>query len=110
MPDRSRFRQALQREIDSQGALSDMGRGSLAVVMLDMDRFKHVTDALEYAFGDRSWVAVAHRLTRQDLRDIDMAARPDRVILHDATSREIALPAAALLTFSRAGARGSWGP
>jgi len=110
LPNRARFREALQREIDSQGAVSDMGRGRIAVAMLDIDRFKHVNDALGYDFGDRSWVAVARRLTREDLRDLDMPARPDRVILHDATSREIALPAAALLTFSRAGARGSWGP
>ncbi|MEO6625467.1 MAG: bifunctional diguanylate cyclase/phosphodiesterase, partial [Burkholderiaceae bacterium] len=75
LPNRARFREALQRAIDSQGAVSEMGRGSVAVVMLDIDRFKHVNDALGYAFGDQLLMAVAQRLTRQDLRDGDMVAR-----------------------------------
>ena len=75
LPNRARFREALQRAIDSQGAVSEMGRGSVAVVMLDIDRFKHVNDALGYAFGDQLLMAVAQRLTRQELRDGDMVAR-----------------------------------
>ncbi len=75
LPNRARFREALQRAIDSQGAVSDMGHGSVAVVMLDIDRFKHVNDALGYAFGDQLLMAVAQRLTRQDMREGDMVAR-----------------------------------
>lgn len=52
-----------------------MGRGSLAVVMLDIDRFKHVNDVLGYSFGDLLLLAVAKRLTQQELRTGDTAAR-----------------------------------
>ncbi len=75
LPNRARFREAVQREIDSQGAVSEMGKGSLAVVMLDIDRFKHVNDVLGYAFGDQLLSAVAKRLSEQDLRTGDMVAR-----------------------------------
>jgi len=75
LPNRARFRDALQREIDSQGAVTEMGRGNISVVMLDLDRFKHVNDVLGYAFGDLLLVAVAKRLTEQSLRDGDMVAR-----------------------------------
>jgi len=75
LPNRARFREALQHEIDSQGAVAEMGRGNIAVVMLDIDRFKHVNDVLGYTFGDMLLVAVAKRLTQQDLRAGDMVAR-----------------------------------
>ncbi|MCP5281984.1 MAG: EAL domain-containing protein [Rhodoferax sp.] len=75
LPNRARFREALQQEIDSQGAVAELGRGSLAVVMLDIDRFKHVNDVLGYSFGDLLLDAVAKRLTQQDLRTGDMVAR-----------------------------------
>lgn len=35
---------------------------ALAVLTLDLDRFKHVNDVLGYAFGDRLLQAVAGRL------------------------------------------------
>jgi diguanylate cyclase (GGDEF)-like protein len=75
LPNRARFREAVQHEIDCQGAVSEMGRGRLAVVMLDLDRFKHVNDVLGYTFGDQLLSAVARRLTEQDLRNGDMVAR-----------------------------------
>ncbi|MCZ4314350.1 EAL domain-containing protein [Comamonadaceae bacterium G21597-S1] len=75
LPNRARFREALQSEIDSQGAVAEMGHGTIAVVMLDIDRFKHVNDVLGYSFGDMLLVAVARRLTQQDLRAGDMVAR-----------------------------------
>ena len=46
----------------------------LAVVMLDLDRFKHVNDVLGYAFGDRLLQVVAERL-QQALRPGDLVAR-----------------------------------
>jgi diguanylate cyclase (GGDEF)-like protein len=75
LPNRARFRDAVQREIDSQGAVSEMGKGNLSVIMLDIDRFKHVNDVLGYSFGDLLLIAVARRLTQQDLRAGDMVAR-----------------------------------
>ena len=75
LPNRARFRDAVQRLIDSEGAVSEMGRGALAVLMLDIDRFKHVNDVLGYAYGDLLLKAVAKRLTEQNLRTDDMVAR-----------------------------------
>ena len=75
LPNRARFREALQREIDSQSAVSEMGKGNIAVVMLDIDRFKHVNDVLGYSFGDLLLIAVAKRLTQHDMRSGDMVAR-----------------------------------
>ncbi len=68
LPNRVQFRDAV---------LSQMGSGdcnSLAVVMLDLDRFKHVNDVLGYAFGDRLLQGVAERL-HQVVRDGDSIAR-----------------------------------
>ncbi len=75
LPNRARFREALQQAIDKLGAQADPGSDSLAVVMLDIDRFKHVNDVLGYSFGDLLLVAVARRLTEQDLRTSDLVAR-----------------------------------
>ena len=66
LPNRLQFRQAV---------LAATERGEpLAVVMLDLDRFKHVNDVLGYAFGDRLLQGVAERL-RQALRPGDLVAR-----------------------------------
>jgi diguanylate cyclase (GGDEF)-like protein len=46
-----------------------------AVLMLDLDRFKLVNDALGHAFGDRMLQEVAKRLTDGVLRPDDFAAR-----------------------------------
>ncbi len=46
----------------------------MAVVMLDLDRFKHVNDVLGYAFGDRLLQGVAQRL-RAAVRPGDVVAR-----------------------------------
>ncbi len=75
LPNRARFREALQQAIDNRGALAEAQCGNIAVVMLDIDRFKHVNDVLGYAFGDLLLVAVAKRLTEQELRAGDMVAR-----------------------------------
>ena len=68
LPNRVRFREALQQAIAAaQGQ-------PLAIIMLDLDRFKHVNDVLGYAFGDRLLACVALRL-RQVVRDGDTLAR-----------------------------------
>jgi diguanylate cyclase (GGDEF)-like protein len=72
LPNRARFREAVQAQILEAGSGSPT---SMAIVMLDIDRFKHVNDVLGYAFGDQLLIAVAKRLTEQDLQGNDMVAR-----------------------------------
>jgi diguanylate cyclase (GGDEF)-like protein len=66
LPNREQFRDAV-RTATAAG-------GPLAVVMLDLDRFKHVNDVLGYAFGDRLLHSVAQRL-QQAVRPGDLVAR-----------------------------------
>ena len=66
LPNRLQFRDAVVAAT-AQG-------GALAVVMLDLDRFKHVNDVLGYAFGDRLLQGVADRL-QQVVRPGDVVAR-----------------------------------
>jgi len=63
--------------------LQDLGRAvrrarsrdaKVAVLLLDLDRFKIVNDSLGHDMGDRLLKVVAERL-RENLRDIDVAAR-----------------------------------
>src|SRR6185503_10032932 len=49
--------------------------GSVAVVMLDLNRFKHVNDVLGYGVGDEVLVGIAQRLARALTRDGDVVAR-----------------------------------
>ncbi len=71
LPNRARFGDALRAAI----AAADPARDRLAVLMLDLDRFKHVNDVLGYAFGDRLLQAVAQRLAQQVQRPGDLLAR-----------------------------------
>jgi diguanylate cyclase (GGDEF)-like protein len=71
LPNRVRFREAVQHAIAGRGAKD----GGLAIVMLDLDRFKHVNDVLGYAFGDRLLKSVAERLMQQMAGGGDLVAR-----------------------------------
>jgi diguanylate cyclase (GGDEF)-like protein len=71
MPNRARFRDALQDAI----ANAQIAQHGVAVIMLDLDRFKHVNDVLGYAMGDLLLKAVAQRLTGEVVREGDMVAR-----------------------------------
>ena len=76
LPNRLRFGQAVQEAIETRQRQTE-GRASrlgLAVLVLNLDRFKHVNDVLGYAFGDRVLQAVAERL-RQQLTTGDELAR-----------------------------------
>ena len=70
LPNRLRFRDAVQQAIARAGPV----HGSLAVVMLDLDRFKHVNDVLGYASGDKLLERVAQRL-QEVVRVGDVVAR-----------------------------------
>ena len=71
LPNRERFREAVVQAI--AGSANTMQ--PLAVLTLDLDRFKHVNDVLGYAFGDRLLQAVAERLSLQVRSPDDMVAR-----------------------------------
>jgi diguanylate cyclase (GGDEF)-like protein len=66
LPNRLQFRDAVQAELSA-------GRPT-AVIMLDLDRFKHVNDVLGYAFGDRLLKALGQRL-QAAARPGDLVAR-----------------------------------
>ena len=71
LPNRERFRDAVVQAIAASASTPQ----PLAVLTLDLDRFKHVNDVLRYAFGDRLLQAVAERLSQQVRSPDDMVAR-----------------------------------
>ncbi len=71
LPNRERFREAVVAAL-APGAQRVR---PMAVLTLDLDRFKHVNDVLGYPFGDRLLQAVAGRLREQVVRPEDMVAR-----------------------------------
>ena len=75
LPNRARFREAVQEQIQAASAEGGNPARGMAIVMLDIDRFKHVNDVLGYSFGDQLLIAVAKRLTQQEMRAGDMVAR-----------------------------------
>ena len=76
LPNRARFREAVQAHIlKFAQETSDLPEKNMAVIMLDMDRFKHVNDVLGYSFGDQLLIAVAKRLTQREMREGDLVAR-----------------------------------
>ena len=83
LPNRERFRSALMQSIKAHGDEPQ----PLAVLLLDLDRFKHVNDVLGYAFGDRLLQAVAGRLRPHVHMPQDMVARVGgnefALLLHD---------------------------
>ena len=74
LPNRERFREAVVLAIarSTGGAVPSY---PLAVLTLDLDRFKHVNDVLGYSFGDRLLQAVAERLRQQVPSPDNMVAR-----------------------------------
>ncbi|WP_431151708.1 putative bifunctional diguanylate cyclase/phosphodiesterase [Acidovorax facilis] len=74
LPNRERFREAVVLAIarSTGGAVPPH---PLAVLTLDLDRFKHVNDVLGYSFGDRLLQAVAERLRQQVPSPDNMVAR-----------------------------------
>ncbi|HEX7643810.1 MAG TPA: EAL domain-containing protein [Burkholderiaceae bacterium] len=58
LPNRHLFYSRLQEEIDSAGKTGQ----SLALLWIDLDRFKEINDALGHDIGDRMLIEVAHRI------------------------------------------------
>jgi diguanylate cyclase (GGDEF)-like protein len=82
-----------------QLAISERSQASLAVLYLDLDRFKAINDTHGHAVGDQLLIDAAVRL-RSQLRKADMAARLGgdefAVVLADSGAAETALVVAKL--------------
>ena len=70
LPGRAVFLDRLEQAL----ARLDRRRGTVAVIFVDLDRFKLINDSMGHGTGDRLLVAVAHRLQRT-LRRTDSIAR-----------------------------------
>ncbi|MBZ0068208.1 MAG: EAL domain-containing protein [Thiobacillus sp.] len=65
---------SLQHQLDQALAMAHREQHMMAVIFLDMDRFKTVNDTLGHAVGDGLLIEVAHRL-RHNVRSSDIVAR-----------------------------------
>ena len=74
LPNRLQFRDAVRDAIAAAQA-EGATHPTVAVVMLDLDRFKHVNDVLGYRVGDLLLGRVGERLSRQMVRGNDLVAR-----------------------------------
>ncbi|MBI3380425.1 MAG: EAL domain-containing protein [Aquabacterium sp.] len=93
LPNREQFRHDLRQAIQK----TDEDGTPCAVLLLDMDRFKHVNDVLGHRFGDRLLRAVAERLRNDALTERDVLARlsgDEFAILLQATDAKAAFPVA----------------
>ena len=91
LPNREQFRHDLRQAI---GKANEDGI-PCAVLLLDMDRFKHVNDVLGHRFGDRLLRAVAERLRLEALNEHDVLARlsgDEFAILLQSTDAQAAYP------------------
>ena len=70
LPNRVLFRERLDAAVEAARA----GKGRVALIMLDLNRFKHVNDTLGHPVGDGVLKAVAERLTAC-VRGDDIVAR-----------------------------------
>ncbi|MDH3210518.1 MAG: EAL domain-containing protein, partial [Burkholderiaceae bacterium] len=71
LPNREQFRDLLRDRIERARAAGE----TCAVVIFDLDRFKHVNDILGHAFGDRLLCQIAARLQHGVMREQDVLAR-----------------------------------
>ena len=67
-------RLGLRSKLDDMLQAAARRGGSLAVLMIDLDRFKHVNDTLGHDVGDELLVEIARRL-RSTIRTCDVVAR-----------------------------------
>ncbi|MBE0493844.1 MAG: GGDEF domain-containing protein [Thiomicrospira sp.] len=89
LPNRALFYQQLDQELKQ----AQRDKHNLALLFIDLDRFKHVNDNLGHDVGDKLLIAVAQRLS-QSLRQSDLLARIGgdefTVILNGAQTHETA--------------------
>ncbi len=75
LPNRVQFRDAVRDAIAQAQAGGADSSATVAVIMLDLDRFKHVNDVLGYRVGDLLLRGVGERLSQQIVRGGDLVAR-----------------------------------
>ena len=79
LPNRAQFRDAVGVAVavahKNAAAHAATSVTSVAVLLLDLDRFKHVNDVLGYRFGDMLLQRVAERLVQYSVREGDVVAR-----------------------------------
>jgi len=97
LPNRTMLFDRLDRAIDE----ARRARGSMALLLMDLDRFKEVNDTFGHHFGDALLKTVAFRLTNQ-LTSSDVVARLGgdefAIVLADAVdSRNVAMAARRIL-------------
>ena len=97
LPNRENFRAAVQTAIET----CRLSHSEMAVVSLNLDRFKHVNDVLGYTFGDELLKAVALRLGEVCRKDSAMLARLGgnefAILLASGTAGDAAAMAAAVV-------------
>jgi len=71
LPNREQFRHDIRKAITK----ADKDNSACAVLLLDIDRFKHINDVLGHRFGDRLLRALAIRLRQEVLLSEDILAR-----------------------------------
>jgi diguanylate cyclase len=71
LPNREQFRHDLRQAI----LRANQESSSCAIMLLDIDRFKHINDVLGHRFGDRLLRALATRLRDEALEPNDILAR-----------------------------------
>ncbi|MBC8057572.1 MAG: EAL domain-containing protein, partial [Rhizobiales bacterium] len=74
LPNRLQFRDAV-RDAIAEAQAEGAAHPTVAVIMLDLDRFKHVNDVLGYRVGDLLLCRVGERLAQQMARGNDLVAR-----------------------------------
>jgi diguanylate cyclase (GGDEF)-like protein len=83
LPNRTLFRELFTHE----AALAKRGRRMMAMLFIDLDRFKQINDSLGHAVGDELLVGISKRMT-QALRQSDLVCRHSGdeflVLLYDA--------------------------
>src|ERR1700704_4779012 len=86
-------RRYLQQRLKEELARAQRHAGSIACLMIDIDRFKGINDAYGHLAGDNALKEIAHRVETQ-IRSMDTAARFGgdelAVLMPDATAAEAA--------------------
>jgi diguanylate cyclase (GGDEF)-like protein len=67
-------RRYLQQRLKEELARAQRGNGSIACLMIDIDRFKSINDGYGHLAGDNALKEIAHRVESQ-IRSMDTAAR-----------------------------------